>query len=176
MLIKNLILCLLPVLAMLIHQPVVGAEEPYVNELKGAQVTAGQSFSVTDEKFKSPSSWALIDHSIAQVADNIISFEINFDTSVYFYSKPFTCTVNLNITTYNNPSDTSEIAQQFNNISMVVRFDTTSGGKYKGVALFKFKGAHKYTVTINSVAYSLGGASTHFPVERANDHTAKILV
>jgi hypothetical protein len=62
-------------------------EEPYMNELKGAQVAAGNYFTVADEKFSNATSWGLISQNIA--VNNIISFEINFDTTIYFYDKPF---------------------------------------------------------------------------------------
>src|SRR6185436_4049003 len=78
-------------------------EEPYINEVKGANVAAGKFFTVADEKFGS-ASWSQIQNISV---NNIISFEINFDTSIYFYSTPFTCTINFDIDVYNNPSDTS---------------------------------------------------------------------
>src|SRR5690242_19226702 len=68
----------------------LAVEEPYMNELKGAQVAVGKAFTVADEKFNNTSSWSLIQQNIS--VNNIISFEINFDTSIYFYSQPFECT------------------------------------------------------------------------------------
>src|SRR5690242_1880285 len=59
-------------------------EEPYMNELKGTRVAAGQFFSVADEKYNNTSDWNTISNHIS--TDNIISFEINFDTTIYFYN------------------------------------------------------------------------------------------
>src|SRR5688572_7269090 len=75
-----------------------GVEEPYLNELKGAQVADNNAFTVADEKYINPSAWSLISQNIA--VNDIISFEINFDTTIYFYSQPFDCTVNFKIYLY----------------------------------------------------------------------------
>ena len=128
-------------------------EEPYLNELKGSQVTVGSFFTVSDEKFNSLSSgqWSLINHISV---DNIVSFEINFDTSVYFYNQPFNCTVGFKIYIYGNQSDTSQVTDSVThaNISLNVIYDTITGKPYKGIALYKFKNVHKYKVKILSIS------------------------
>ena len=126
-------------------------EEPYMNELRGAQVVVGNAFTVADEKFNNTSSWNLIQQNIS--VNNIISFEINFDTSIYFYNQPFDCTVNFKIYIYGNQSDTSQITDSVtqSNISLQVHYDTTTGKPYKGIALYKFTGAHKYKIKILSI-------------------------
>lgn len=126
-------------------------EEPYLNELKGTHVAAGSSFTVADEKFNSPAAWGLIQQHVA--VNDIVTFEINFDTSIYFYNKPFDCTLNFKIYIYGNQSDTSEITDSVThaNISLQVRFDTTAGKAYKGVAMYKFANVHKYKVKILSI-------------------------
>jgi hypothetical protein len=58
-----------------------GEEPPYMNELKGTQLTETNHFTVTDDKFKSLALWNTIQQNIS--VDNILSFEINFDTSYY---------------------------------------------------------------------------------------------
>ena len=95
-------------------------EEPYVNELKGSQVAAGNFFTVSDEKFNNSSSWGLISQNIS--VDNIITFEINYDTSVYFYNTPFNCTINFKIYIYGNQSDTSLITDSttYSSISLKI--------------------------------------------------------
>jgi RHS repeat-associated protein len=123
------------------------SEEPYLNELKGAQVATGNFFTVADEKFGNPA-WSQIQQHIS--VDNIISFEINFDTSIFFYNTPFTGTINFDIDVYNNPLDTS-VFTTLPGISLFVRYDTTTGKPYKGVALYKFNSYHKFRVRINSV-------------------------
>jgi hypothetical protein len=126
-------------------------EEPYVNELKGTNVVANKFFTVSDEKFNNTASWNLIQQNIS--VDDIVSFEINFDTSIYFYNQPFNCTVNFKIYIYGNQADTSQVTDSttHSNISLVVRYDTATGKPYKGVAMYKFKGAHKFKVKILSI-------------------------
>lgn len=129
---------------------VLALDEPYYNELKGGQVSAGNFFSVRDEKFGT-AMWSLIDNTITQKVDNVIAFEFNFDTSLYFYSSPITCKVNFNIQCYGNPSDTTAVTTQYNNIDLQISYDTASGKPYKGIAYYKFRDAYKFKVVINSV-------------------------
>src|SRR5258705_825512 len=135
-------------LTLIAIQKAFAVEEPYINELKGAQIAANNFFTVRDEKFGS-AEWSQIQQNIS--VDNIISFEINFDTSIYFYNAPFTCTVNFNIDVYNNPGDTSAFTT-ISNVSLVVRYDTATGKPYKGIALYKFTGYHKFKVRITSIS------------------------
>jgi len=128
-------------------------EEPYLNELKGAQVVAGNFFTVSDEKFTglSPVQWGQVNNISV---NNLVSFEINFDTSVYFYNQPFKCTIGFKIYVYGNQSDTSQITDSIThaNISLNVIYDTITGKPYKGIALYKFKDAHKFKVKILSIS------------------------
>lgn len=128
----------------------VAQEERYYNELKGPQLSSSSFFSVRDEKFGTPS-WSLIDSTVTAKVDNIISLEFNFDTSLYFYNAPITCKVNFNVKCYGNPSDTSLVTAEYNNIDLQINYDTTSGKPYKGIAYYKFIEAYKYSVVINSV-------------------------
>lgn len=142
---------LLFTLSAFICSGVKAADEPYINELKGSQVSAGNFFTVTDEKFTESAFWNLIDQNIS--VDDMISFEINFDTSIYFYKTPFEATINFTVYMYGNQKDTSAITDSVTHagISLQLRYDTASGNPYKGVALYKFKGTHKYKVKINSI-------------------------
>jgi RHS repeat-associated protein len=127
-------------------------EEPYVNELKGTQVSVNNFFTVSDEKFNNltPVQWGAINHVST---DDIVSFEINFDTSIYFYNQPFNCTANFKIYIYGNQADSSEITDSITHasINLNIRYDTATGKPYKGVALYKFKNAHKFKVKILSI-------------------------
>jgi RHS repeat-associated protein len=138
-------------LLLFLASKVQATEEPYINELKGPQVAVGSLLTVSDEKFNSPAAWSLIDQHIS--VDDIISFEINFDTSIYFYDQPFACTVNFKIYIYGNQSDTSQITDSttYSNISLEVRYDTIIGKLYKGVALYKFKDVHKFKIRVLSI-------------------------
>ncbi|MGV3768134.1 MAG: RHS repeat-associated core domain-containing protein [Chitinophagaceae bacterium] len=130
----------------------VAQKEPYLSELKGDQVAANNSFVVADEKFGNMLAWDKIQQHIS--VDNIISFELNFDSTIYFYDQPFDCSVELKIYLYGNIADTTEITDSttYSNIQLRVNFDTLTGGSYKGVALYKFNGAHKFRVKILSIS------------------------
>ena len=127
-------------------------DEPYLNELKGTQVIAGNFVTVSDEKFNNSATWSLIQQNIS--VNDIVSFEINFDTAIYFYSTPFNCSINFKIYIYGNQSDTSQITDSVThaNINLNVVYDTVTGKPYKGVALYKFMGAYKYKVKILSIS------------------------
>jgi RHS repeat-associated protein len=149
---------LLPVKALLLitvslifSMKAFAVQEPYMNELKGDRVAIGNAFTVADEKFNNTASWNLIEQNIA--VNNIISFEINFDTTVYFYDKPFDCTINFKVYIYGDQTDTSKITDSVthSNISLQVRYDTTTGKAYKGIAMYKFTGAHKYKIRILNI-------------------------
>ena len=123
-------------------------EEPYLNELKGTQVAVGNSFIVADEKFGSGLNWTL-----TRPVDNLISFEINFDTSIYFYNTPFICNISFKVYIYGNSANVNEITDSVTHagIQLDLRYDTTTGKPYKGIAMYKFNGAHKFGVKILSI-------------------------
>ncbi|RYG33540.1 MAG: hypothetical protein EOO01_33100, partial [Chitinophagaceae bacterium] len=127
-------------------------EEPYVNEVKGVEIAAGKFFTVADEKFGNTAAWSSIHHTMA--VHNVVSFELNFDNTLSFYNKPFACTINFKIYIYGNPSDTTQITDStlHSNVSLSIRYDTVSGKAYKGIALYKFKDAHKFGVKIISIS------------------------
>ncbi|MGN6293130.1 MAG: LamG-like jellyroll fold domain-containing protein [Chitinophagaceae bacterium] len=127
------------------------AEEPYINELRGADVKAGGVFAVSDEKFNTPSAWAKVSQHIS--VDDIVTFEINFDTTIHFYNQPFSCALNFKIYIYGNQADTSQITDSVthSDITLDVRYDTVTGKPYKGIAMYKFKNAHKFKVRIISI-------------------------
>ena len=116
--------------------------------MKGNRVAADSFFTVADEKFGS-AAWSSIAQTIS--VDNLVTFEINFDTTIFFYNTPFSCTINFDIDVYNNPSDTSDFTT-IPGISLIVRYDTVTGKPYKGIAMYKFKGYHKFKVRINSIS------------------------
>jgi RHS repeat-associated protein len=129
---------------------VCAAEETYFNELRGSAVAPSNTLFVTDEKFRSytTSEWTKL--TTASVK-NYVSFELNVDTSLYFYSRPFTSTLNATIHFYGDKSDTSLETSAPQTIDLVINFDTVRGKTYKGIALYKFQGAYKFKVVINSI-------------------------
>lgn len=139
------------------------AEEPYVEEVRGRKVAKDSMFTVTDEKFKSLVSWNKIQQNIS--VDNILTFEINYDTLYNFYHKPFNASIQVTVQKYSNPNDTSQVSGT-ETITLTLVYDTASGKAYKGVAMYKFKGAHKFKVTINNVTGPLDLQNKLLPIFR----------
>jgi RHS repeat-associated protein len=138
-----------------------GAEEPYVNSIRGTGVTAGARFDVTDEKFLSSGIFygTIKPGPYSLLPENIVELKLNYDTSAYFYDKIFTATVNVTILCYNNAFDTSQVFTQYNNINLTIKHDSTTANPYKGVYFMKFSGAYKFRVIINSITCPELGAS-----------------
>ncbi|HUC80966.1 MAG TPA: hypothetical protein VMR70_08625, partial [Flavisolibacter sp.] len=124
------------------------AEEPYVNMLRGAQLTAGSFFTVTDEKIRNASTNTFTLSSV----DNVLSFEIDFYTPTFFYNTSFACTANLTIEAYDRFDTSQKIAGWPKTIDLQVKYSKNEGERYKGIALYKFTGAHKFKVTVNSIS------------------------
>ena len=138
---------------LLVNSGVRAADEPYVNSIRGTAVSQGASFDVSDEKFLSISAWNSIRSApYSLTPENIVELKLNYDTSLFFYDKPFTATVNVNILCYNNPYDTSQVFQQYSNINLTIKHDTTTGVAYRGVYFMKFSGAYKFRVVVNSIS------------------------
>lgn len=129
------------------------AEEPYINSLRGTGVVQGASFDVTDEKFLSASTFygSIRPAPYSVLPDNIVELKLNYDTSLHFYDKIFTATVNVTIKCYNNPFDTSQFYTQYSNVNLTIKYDTATGSPYKGIYFMKFSGAYKFRVIINSI-------------------------
>ena len=130
-----------------------GAEEPYVNALRGTGVVKGAKFDVTDEKFLSSGLFygTIRPAPFSLTPENIVELKLNYDTTTFFYDKVFTATVNVTILCYNNPYDTSQVFTQYNNINLTIKHDTATWDPYKGVYFMKFSGAYKFRVVINSI-------------------------
>jgi hypothetical protein len=131
-----------------IASKVLAVEEPYVNELRGTQFAVGNTFTVADEKYGSSSNWTL-----TKSIDNIVTFDINFDTSIFFYNTPFTGTVHFKIYLYGNSSNINLITDSttYSDIALSIKYDTVTGKPYKGVAMYKFVGSYKFGIRILSI-------------------------
>ncbi len=134
------------------------ADEIYFNELRGASIAPGSIMYVTDEKFKSYSlsQWSTLNNIDVK---NFISFELNTDTSLFFYKTPFNATLNVTLHFYADKNDTSLETSSPQTLDLSVHFDTTSGNAYKGATLFKFQGAYKFKIVINSISSPQFGSS-----------------
>lgn len=129
----------------------LASDEHYFNELRGSQVAPSQVLTVTDDKFRSftPAQWSGLQNISVR---NVVTFELNYDTSVYFYRRPFSCTLNATIHFYANQSDTSEETSTPQTVNLTVRLDTVTGKPYTAIAVYRFSGAYKFSVVINSIS------------------------
>jgi RHS repeat-associated protein len=126
----------------------IAAEEPYVNLLRGAQLAPGSSFTVTDEKIRNTST----NNFTLSSVDNVLSFEVDFYANKYFYNTSFTCKAKLTIEAYDRFDTTQKIAGWPKTIDLELKYSKNEGERYKGIALYKFKGAHKFKVTVDSIS------------------------
>ena len=144
---------------LLLFSKVWAAEEPYTGAINGSAVVAGASFHVTDEKFVNISAWNTIDGASSRTPENILELKFDYFNNVFFFSQKFTINVTVNIKCYNNPYDTSAIFQEYNNVLLTIRHDSTTGLAYKGLHSYKFNGAYKYKVTVLSITSPELGSS-----------------
>ncbi|OQP63237.1 hypothetical protein A3860_25445 [Niastella vici] len=125
----------------------LAASESYIQTLTG-KIKQGDSCVVIDDKFVhlSLNDWNSIQHLSV---DNIVSFELRFDTSVYYQSKSFTCTLNVSVKYFTSRDQT--VPDEINNVNLVVKYDTAKGAFYPANAHYKFKNAFKVVVVVNSI-------------------------
>ncbi|WP_166437076.1 LamG-like jellyroll fold domain-containing protein [Niastella caeni] len=125
----------------------LAASESYIQTLTG-KIKQGDSCVVIDDKFLhlSLSDWNNIQHLSV---DNIISFELRSDTSIFFYNKSFTCTLNVSVKYFTSRDQT--VPEEINNVNLVVKYDTAKGAFYPADAHYKFKNAFKVVVVVNSI-------------------------
>jgi RHS repeat-associated protein len=125
----------------------LAASESYIQTLTG-KIKQGDSCVVIDDKFLhlSLNDWNNIQHLSV---DNIISFELRFDTTVNFYNRSFTCTLNVSVKYFTSRDQT--VPDEINNVNLVVKYDTAKGAFYPADAHYKFKNAFKVVVVVNSI-------------------------
>jgi hypothetical protein len=131
-----------------VHSASAGNIESYIQTLSG-NLKQGDSCRVSDDKFKNlaAAEWSQIQHLRV---DNLITFEIRFDTSINFYNKPFNCTLNVTIEYFTTQGQSQP--NRIENIPLQVQFDTVRGKGYKGIATYRFNGAHDVKVIVNSIS------------------------
>ncbi|GAA0561210.1 RHS repeat-associated core domain-containing protein [Chitinophaga japonensis] len=146
----RLLLCICALLAL--RQSVMAQEqEPYVQTITGS-IKAGDSCRTIDPVYADEETWQKRETDLS--VKNIITFELRQDTGLYYYGRPFSCTVNLDI----SYEDEQRGSHQLSGKVLTVNFDTTAGGAYKGVAMYKFEGGYNVLVKVNSIASpELGG-------------------
>lgn len=147
---------LLACLLMLVSIGARAGDENYLNTLTG-KILAGQTCLVQDDKYGNPTAWGKIEQDLS--VKNIITFELRYDTSIFYYNQPFTCLLTYNL----EYEDRNGVTRTYNNLELTINYDTTKGSLYKGVAMFKFAGGHKVKVTVNSITSPQLGAEINLP-------------
>ena len=128
-------------------QVVSAADESYIQTLSG-NIRKKDTCTVVDDKFANLSlaEWNTIRNLSV---DNIITFEIRQDTSIFYYKKPFTCTLTLTIQYYTSRDQLQPT--ELTDVKMVVQYDTATGKVYPVFANYQFKNAFKVKVIVNSI-------------------------
>jgi len=130
--------------------PAHATDESHI-QTKTGKIQAGDSCNVVDDKFVNlPSGqWDLLNNVSVT---NIISFEIRNDTSINYYNKPFTCTLNVSIRYFSARDQLT--ASEINNINLIVKYDTAKGAYVTNEGQYKFQNAYRVNVVVNSISSS----------------------
>lgn len=125
----------------------LASSESYVESISG-KIKKGDSCTVVDDKFLHMplEQWNKLQNLSV---NNIITFELRQDTSIYYHNKPFTCTLNISIKYFTSRDQLTP--KEINNVSLVVKYDTATGKFYPIESKYKFKNAYKVTVVVNSI-------------------------
>jgi flagellar hook protein FlgE len=123
------------------------ANESYLQTLTG-KLKQNDSCVVIDDKFRNLplNEWNQLTHLSV---NNLISFELRHDTSIYYYNRSFTCSLNVTIKYYTSRDQNTP--EEISNIDLVVKYDTAKGAAYPSIAQYRFKDAFKVVVVINSI-------------------------
>jgi RHS repeat-associated protein len=123
------------------------ADESYIQSLSG-KIKKGDSCTVIDDKFLNLplDQWNQVRNLSV---DNFITFELRQDTNIFYYNKPFTCTLNVSINYFSSRDQLTPT--EIKNISLVVKYDTATGKFYPVYDRYSFKNAYKVTVVVNSI-------------------------
>ncbi|HEY6902142.1 MAG TPA: hypothetical protein VI233_15910, partial [Puia sp.] len=126
----------------------MAASESYVQSLTG-HLKKGDSLVVIDDKFLNLplNEWNRLKH--LSISD-VVSFELRKDTLLNFYTKPFSCRLNVTIKYFT--SRDQQDPTKIENVDLLVKYDTASGKTYPTIARYRFKDAFKIIVVINSIS------------------------
>ncbi|MEP6749222.1 MAG: hypothetical protein ABJB86_15920, partial [Bacteroidota bacterium] len=125
--------------------------EKYIQSLTG-NIKKGDSCVVTDDKFNDTEKWATIEKHLA--VDNLITFELRYDTTANYFNRKFSCTLQIDIE-YELADRTK---QQLKNISLEVNYDTLAGSTHQGIAYYKFKDGHNVKIIVNKIVSAQWGS------------------
>lgn len=123
------------------------ASESYVQSLTG-HLKKGDSLTVIDDKFLNLplDQWNQLKHLSI---DDIITFELRHDTTLSYFTRSFSCTLNVTIKYWTSRDD--QAPKEIDTVNLVIKYDTTRGKSYIDVARYQLKNAFKVTVVINSI-------------------------
>ncbi|MFT3935472.1 MAG: RHS repeat-associated core domain-containing protein [Chitinophagaceae bacterium] len=124
--------------------------ERYIQTLTG-KIKAGDSCLVLDDKYEDAAKWAGIKKHLS--VDNLLTFELRFDTSARFLTRNFNCKLQADI----EYEDADHVKQRIKNVSLEVNYDTSKGKPYQGIAYYKFKGGHKVKLIVNKIESAAWG-------------------
>lgn len=124
------------------------SSESYIQTLSG-KIKKGDSCTVVDDKFVNLplAEWNQVKYLSV---DNMITFELRRDTSLFYQSRPFTCNLRLTIRYFTSRDESTP--HELKNIELKVRFDTASGKFYPVTNSYSFKNAFKVTVVVDSIS------------------------
>ncbi|MCK7556245.1 hypothetical protein MKQ70_14965 [Chitinophaga sedimenti] len=124
----------------------VAALEPYQHVLRGA-IKKGDVLTVKDEKFQNPAyDWSRINNLSVE---NLITFGLFRDSS-YTFKKSFSCELTLKVEYWTQPDQQQPIT--LDDIKLKVNYDTTYGASYQAEAVYHFKNAHRYKITVKDIS------------------------
>jgi RHS repeat-associated protein len=124
------------------------SSESYMQSITG-HLKKGDSLTVIDDKFLNLplAEWNRLKHLSIE---DVVSFELRQDTALNYYTKSFSCTLNVTIKYYT--SRDQQTPKEIDNVDLVVRYDTTRGRSFPVISRYRFKDAFKVTVVVNSIS------------------------
>jgi YD repeat-containing protein len=122
----------------------VAQTESYIQVLSGV-IKPGAVCRIVDDKFINEKARSTVKKNIR--VENLITFELRYDTLSGFSDKPFTCELLLDI----DYKDSNNAESKIENVKLTLQFDTAKGKNYKAIAYYKFAGGHDVTATVKSI-------------------------
>jgi len=118
--------------------------ESYIQSLTGIIKPKDVCIAV-DEKFADPGLWAAVKKNV--MVQNLITFEVRFDTTINFFNKSFDCELLADI----SYKDSNMQEKKISDVKLQIHYDTAKGKTYKGIAYYKFTGGHEVKVIVKSI-------------------------
>ncbi|MEP7280038.1 MAG: hypothetical protein ABI813_15430, partial [Bacteroidota bacterium] len=118
--------------------------EKYIQVLTG-DIKKGDTCVVLDDKFRDAEKWATVEKHLT--VNNLVTFEIRYDTSANYFNRNFSCTLQVDIE-YQKADGEQQVLK---NISLQVNYDTLPGSTHQGIAYYKFTGGHRVKITVSKI-------------------------